>query len=396
MTLAIIAATVFGRFLLPPLEELFTGKSITNSMEMQRARFAALQQDVRHLHDDLNREQDELDLLALAGVIETQARHIADFTAALVDLVAHHRLAPPLLTPAVVQMVWKMYQEETGAATFPFGPEMVYEAAASYVVTEETLYAVLHLPLLGEAFVYYVQQDFPLILPSGPVFLRPKEEAYLAVTEDDRYYLVLTEEELASCHVLGATRVCAGAVLRTRWTDGCLPALYRGEDVAVRRHCLEVPVQVPWVLSGGGGDPPQHRLWTAERLSYVVQCANGTKQLRDWQSGVHTFQQDRECSIAAEAFYLEPWRKRFQSVDVVRTFSYTSGLDEEWKSSAVVQNLTSMQAVVEPYVNAAPKIFIAACAAVIGVMILFGTLLVLAIRRFRVRSAVEQSNAAPS
>ncbi len=57
--------------------------------------------------------------------------------------------------------------------------------------------------------------------------------------------------------------------------DGCLPALYRGEEVAVRRHCQEVPVQVPWVLSGGGGDPPQHRLWTAERLSYVVQCANG-------------------------------------------------------------------------------------------------------------------------
>ena len=90
------------------------------------------------------------------------------------------------------------------------------------------------------------------------------------VMEDDRYYLVLTEEELASCHVLGATRVFAGAVLRTRWTDGCLPALDRGEDVAVRQHCKEVPVQVPWVLSGGGGDLPQHCLWTAERLSYVV------------------------------------------------------------------------------------------------------------------------------
>ncbi len=43
VTLAIIAATVFGRFLQLPLEELFTGKSITNSMEIQRARFAALQ-----------------------------------------------------------------------------------------------------------------------------------------------------------------------------------------------------------------------------------------------------------------------------------------------------------------------------------------------------------------
>ncbi len=71
MTLAIIAATIFGRFLLLLLEEFFTGKSIANSMEIQRARFAALQQDVQRLHDDLNREQDELDLLALAGVIET-------------------------------------------------------------------------------------------------------------------------------------------------------------------------------------------------------------------------------------------------------------------------------------------------------------------------------------
>ncbi len=264
------------------------------------------------------------------------------------------------------------------------------------MVTEEMLYEVLHLPLLGKAFVYYMQQDYPPLLLPCPIFLRPKEEAYLVVTEDNRYQLVLTEEELASCHVLGATRVFAGTVLRTRWMDGCLPALYRGEDVAVCRHCQEVHVQGPWVHSGGGEDPPHHRLWTSERLSYVVQCVNCTKHLKDWQPGVNAFQQDRECSFPAEAFYLEPLRKRYQSVDVVRTFSYTSGLDEEWKSCAVVHNLTSVKNAVEPYVYAAPKMFIAACAAVIGVMILFGTLLVLAIRRLHNRSSVEQTNSVPS
>ena len=54
-----------------------------------------------------------------------------------------------------------MYQEETGTAAFSFGPEMVYEAAALYVVTEETLHAVLHLPLLGKGYVYNVQAGFP-------------------------------------------------------------------------------------------------------------------------------------------------------------------------------------------------------------------------------------------
>ncbi len=44
---------------------------------------------------------------------------------------------------------------------------MVDEAAALYVMTEEMLYSVMHLPLLGEAFVYYVQKDFPFILRSG-------------------------------------------------------------------------------------------------------------------------------------------------------------------------------------------------------------------------------------
>ncbi len=131
----------------------------------------------------------------------------------------------------------------------------------------------------------------------------------------------------------------------------------------------------------GGEDPPQHLLWTVERLSYVMQCANGTKQLWDWQPGVHFFQQDQRCSITADAFYLEPWRKRFQSVDIIRTFGNTSGLDKEWKSSAVVNNLTSVKNVVEPYVNVAPNMFIAACAS---------------IRRFRNRSSAEQANAAPS
>ena len=77
--------------LLSPVEELFTGKSIANPIKIERARFAALQQNVRQLHDDLNKEQDKLDLLALAGVINSKARHIADFNAASVGLVSPRR-----------------------------------------------------------------------------------------------------------------------------------------------------------------------------------------------------------------------------------------------------------------------------------------------------------------
>ena len=108
---------------------------------------------MKHLHDNLNREQDKLDLLALAGVIKTEAMHIADLNETLVNFVAHHQPEQLLLTPSVVQKVCKMYEEEPGLPTFPFGPEMVYEAAAAYMVTEETLYAVLHLLLLGKASV---------------------------------------------------------------------------------------------------------------------------------------------------------------------------------------------------------------------------------------------------
>ncbi len=86
----------------------------------------------------------------------------------------------------------------------------------------------------------------------------------------------------------------------------------------------------------------------------------------------------------------------FQSVDIVRTFSYMSRLDEEWKKSAVIHNLTSVQNVFEPYVNATLKMFIVACAAVISAMILFGTLLAPAICRFRNHSSAEQANPAPS
>ena len=51
------------------------------------------------------------------------------------------------------------------------------------------------------------------------------------------------------------------------------------------------------------------------------------------------------------------------------TFGYRSGLEEELKSSTAVHNLASVRNVIEPYVNAAPKMFIAACATVIGIMI---------------------------
>ncbi len=55
-----------------------------------------------------------------------------------------------------------------------------------------------------------------------------------------------------------------------------------------------------------------------------------------------------------------------------------------------------MQIVIEPYVDAALKMFIALCAAIIGVMILFGTLLVLVIHRFCNCSSAEQANPAPT
>ena len=85
----------------------------------------------------------------------------------------------------------------------------------------------------------------------------------------------------------------------------------RNKETKRGKDCQEVSVQVPWVLAGGGGDPPQHCLWTVERLLYVVLCTNGTKQLHDLQSGEHSFQQDQECSIEADTFYLDPWRKSF-------------------------------------------------------------------------------------
>ncbi len=44
----------------------------------------------------------------------------------------------------------------------------------------------------------------------------------------------------------------------------------------------------------------------------VVQCAIGTRHLQEWQPEVHFFQQDHKCSIAAETFYLNPWKKIFQ------------------------------------------------------------------------------------
>ncbi len=106
-------------------------------------------------------------------MIKTESRHIADFNRALADLVPHHRLAPPLLSKTVVHEMWKMHQE-TGVVTFPFGREMVYEPATSYMVTEETLCAVMHLLLLGEAYVYYVQQDFCLILLPCLVWFVPR------------------------------------------------------------------------------------------------------------------------------------------------------------------------------------------------------------------------------
>ena len=212
--------------------------------------------------------------------------------------------------------------------------------------------------------------------------------------EDDRYYLVLMEEELALCHVLGATRVCAGAV---RWMDGWLPT-----SAVPRRGCGSLSK-----LPGGASADPLGPFWWRRGPSAApfVDCRASfiRSTMCQWYqapAGLVTrsalFRQDWECSIAVEAFYLEPWRKRFQAVDIIRTFSYTSGLDEEWKSSAVVHNLMSVQNEVEPYVNAASKMFIAACAAVIGVMILFGTLLVLAIRRFRNCSSAGQANPAPS
>ncbi len=66
------------------------------------------------------------------------------------------------------------------------------------------------------------------------------------------------------------------------------------------------------------------------------------------------------------------------------------------ESTAVIQNLTSEQNAIELYVNAALKMFIARCATIIGVKILFGTLLGLEIPRFHNHSSTEQANPAPS
>ena len=71
-------------------------------------------------------------------------------------------------------------------------------------------------------------------------------------------------------------------------------------------------------------------------------------------------------------------------------------MEKEWKKNAVVHNLPSVQNVIEPYVNAALKMLIAAFTAIISVMIYFKALLVLAISIFRNCRSEEQLNAAIS
>ena len=89
---------------------------------------------------------------------------------------------------------------------------MVYEAAASYVVTEETLYAVLHLPLLREAFVCYVQQEFPLMLPFSRALLLLLSSTVVIATvgSSQPCELIFSPFDSTFCYAGVYTAVCSG------------------------------------------------------------------------------------------------------------------------------------------------------------------------------------------
>ncbi len=66
----------FWHVLSAAAERTFKYKSVMNSMEMERARFAVLQKNVKYFYNDLNQEQDKPDQCALNGAIETEASNI--------------------------------------------------------------------------------------------------------------------------------------------------------------------------------------------------------------------------------------------------------------------------------------------------------------------------------
>ena len=78
--------------------------------------------------------------------------------------------------------------------------------------------------------------------------------------------------------------------------DGRLPA-----SPVSRRRCGS-----SLTLQGGACAGLLGPFWLGRGPSAAPFVDCGVPFLKDWQSGVHTFQQDRECSIATEAFYLKP------------------------------------------------------------------------------------------
>ncbi len=86
---------------------------------------------------------------------------------------------------------------------------MVFEAAASYVVKEEKLYAVLH---LREAFVCYVQQEFPLMLPFSRALLLLLSSTVVIATvgSSQPCELIFSPFDSTFCYAGVYTAVCSG------------------------------------------------------------------------------------------------------------------------------------------------------------------------------------------
>jgi len=244
----------------------------------------------------------------------------------LSSIITSGRLSSDIVPFRSMKKIWSSVAALSTDFSLPFHlpPEALYELPVSVQETAPHVFNVtVSVPFTHAMATLYSVSSFPIQLPmlSYPVQLLSHD--YLAVSQHNSEYWILSEKDLKSCMQISAHYFCPEFLTRLNFEDHCLSAIYRGLWDAVLQRCHFTQASEGWDISVTSNVTDKvYAIFTSTVLPYHIQCRNGSLFADSWPKGFHSTVVPSDCMIRADPFQLRSIHRIEYSLPFVQSFDW--------------------------------------------------------------------------
>jgi hypothetical protein len=312
---AAVAAAASGIFALFETNKLRSQVGhLSGRVSAQASREKQIQLSMQHIIKAVNSNAattgDELRLSRAQAAAAATLRRSSDKLSGVYTLL-QHKLSPKLVPASRLLRIFNMLGRRVSNAGYQLlmeGPAQLFGADVSYSSNGTAITAYVHAPAAPAGtktkMRLFEHKPIPVLGNNNTYFWVTADKQYLAVDEDNKFFVQLSAEELEECSRSNFDVLCPLVFPRLEGgTSACLPALFNGQEEVIRSTCNAIEAKKSTFMLGFNSTAIL--VFSATTTTVSTSCPNGDATEVEHFQGTALVDVAHGCTAAVEEFFFK-------------------------------------------------------------------------------------------